>query len=459
MDSSNIIHISECFVKPKYEVEESKQPYHLAPKDLSLLSFHHIQIGLMFIKPTHLDDHREFSILSFVDGLKECLSLTLVHFYPLAGQLVLEVDEDKHECRIYVDCNKGPGARFIHAALGVTVSDILSPKDVPLVVQSLFNLNEEALNYDGHTKPLLSVQVTELLDGVFISCSINHCITDGTSYWHFWNKWSEIHRVNDNNNQICESRRLPIIHNRWFPNGYSPPIALPFTHRDEFIRKFEAPQLRYRFFHFSSKSIATLKAKAIYESNNNKISSFQALCAFVWRPMVRANRLPHDQVIHNGLLANTRHRLDPPLPEYYFGNSIKSISTSTTAGELLENNLGWAASLLHHGVANLNDKLVRDSINEWLQSPYCLHHAKLYNYNTTTIERSPRFDMYGNEFGLGKAVAVRSGYANKAIGVVYACPGHEGGGAVDLEICLPPDSMNALESDQEFMAFENIYMC
>uniref|UniRef100_A0A803LTY8 HXXXD-type acyl-transferase family protein n=2 Tax=Chenopodium quinoa TaxID=63459 RepID=A0A803LTY8_CHEQI len=452
MNSSTINHISEFFVKPKYVVEESKhEPCHPAPIDLIMLSFHHIQVGLMFTKSSHLND-QEFSIHSFLEGLKDSLSLTLVHFYPLAGQLVTEVDEEKHECRVYVDCNKGPGARFIHAALGVTVSDILSPKDVPLVVKSFFNLNEEVVNYDGHTKPLLCVQVTELLDGVFIACSINHCITDGTSYWHFWNKWSEIHRANNNqNNQIYESHCLP-IHKRWFPNGCDPPIPLPFTHCDEFIRKFEPSQLRDRIFHFSSESITRLKAIANKESNAENISSFQALCALVWRSIIRASRLLNDQVIYSDIIANTRHRLDPPLPEFYFGNSIKEVTTSTTTSDLLENNLGWVASLLHHSVASLNDRFVRDSINEWLQSPFCLHHAELYDYNKVTIEQSPRFDMYGNEFGLGKAVAIRSGYANKAMGVIYAYPGHEGGRAVDLEICLPPDSMNTLELDEEFMA-------
>ena len=51
------------------------------------------------------------------------------------------------------------------------------------------------------------------------------------------------------------------------------------------------------------------------------------------------------------------------------------------------------------------------------------------------IGGSHRFDMYGPEFGLGRAAAVRMGYANKDNGKVTANPGREGGGSVDLEIC------------------------
>jgi hypothetical protein len=64
---------------------------------------------------------------------------------------------------------------------------------------------------------------------------------------------------------------------------------------------------------------------------------------------------------------------------------------------------------------------------------------------------SPRFNMYGNEFGMGKAVTIRSGYAHKFDGKVSSFPGYEGGGSIDLEVCLPPDFMSALESDEEFM--------
>ena len=53
---------------------------------------------------------------------------------------------------------------------------------------------------------------------------------------------------------------------------------------------------------------------------------------------------------------------------------------------------------------------------------------------------------------MGKGVAVRSGYANKFDGKVKSYSGHKGGGSIDLELCLSPDTMSALESDEEFMS-------
>lgn len=445
MSSATVKQISESFIKPKYEMQEAKKPYYLAPMDLAMLSFHNIQKGLLFIKPSPLHN-QEYSTEKFLKSLKDSLSLTLVHFYPLAGQLATEINKNQHECLVFVDCNKGPGARFIYATLDMTISDILFPTDVPPVVQSFFD-HDRAINHDGHIRPLLSVQVTELVDGVFIGCSMNHAIVDGTSYWHFWKIWSEIHRANGKQPPVS---RLP-IHERWFPNGYGPNIPLPFTSPTEFVSRYEADQLRERIFHFSPESIATLKAKANKESNTNNISSFQSLSAFVWRAIVRANCLSDDQVTGCRLATNNRHRLDPPLLPEYVGNCATALVATTTAGELLENNLGWAASLLHQTVANHNDKIVRNFINGWLQSPFVYQLNKLIDPYSVMMGSSPRFDMYGNEFGLGKAIAVRSGYANKYVGKVTAYPGHEGGGSVDLEICLPPKSMSALESDEEFM--------
>ncbi|CAI0450376.1 unnamed protein product [Linum tenue] len=67
------------------------------------------------------------------------------------------------------------------------------------------------------------------------------------------------------------------------------------------------------------------------------------------------------------------------------------------------------------------------------------------------LSSSPRFDVYGNDFGWGKPVAVRSGSGNKFDGKLTVYPGVENG-SVDVEICLSPETAARLESDTEFMA-------
>ncbi|RVW40500.1 hypothetical protein CK203_081512 [Vitis vinifera] len=358
----------------------------------AMLSLNYIQKGLLFTKPSAVNDPQNF-MTTLLDRLKDSLALILVHFYPLAGRLATKREENPPSYLVFVDCNNSPGAKFIHTAADMTISDILSPIHVPSVVQSFFD-HDRVVNHDAHT-----------------------FIVDGTSFWHFLNAWLEIFYAQEKNTSIS---RPPIL-NRWFPDGCGPVVSLPFTHHDQFISRFEAPILRERIFHFSSESIAKLKAKANAECNSNKISSFQALSALVWRSITRAHCLPHEQKTICGLAVNNRTRLGPPpLPENYFGNSIQMVSGIATAGELLEHNLGWAAWILHKAVVSHTGQ-------------------------------SRAFNKYGNEFGLGKALALRSGNAHKFDGMVSCYPGREGGGSIDLEVCLTLNSMSTLESNPEFM--------
>ncbi|KAL8166010.1 hypothetical protein V2J09_007509 [Rumex salicifolius] len=439
-------HISECFIRPKFDVEDAKNPVYLAPSDLAMLSAHYIQKGLLFTKPSPSNESPH-PMNDLLDNLKHSLSVALVHFYPLAGRLDTQIDEDQHTSLIFINCNKGPGARLIHAELDMTSSEILEPHDVPRVVQSFFD-HDRAVNHDGHTRPLLSVQVTELVDGVFIGCSINHVCVDGTSYWHFFNSWSEIFMANGDN--IVISR--PPIHKRWFIDGTGPILKLPYTHTDEFISRLVAPKLRERIFHLSPQSLAKLKAKANEEcGGNTKISSFQALSALVWRCITRARSFRNDLETRCKLAINNRARFEPPLPNNYFGNSIQTVQGSAKVGELLSHNLGYAALLLHQAVAEHNDRKARGLLEKWIQTPFVYQLASFFDPHSVMMGSSPRFDMYGNEFGMGKALAVLSGYANKFDGKVTSYPGRQGGGSIDLEMCLPPDSMRKLESDEEFM--------
>jgi hypothetical protein len=453
MDTPSPELVSECFIKPYPPIENSKQICYLAPWDIVMLSSHYIQKGLLFKKPTSSSLNQQHFIENLVDKLKHSLSLTLFHFYPLSGRLVTQKTQDPPSYTIFVDRKNSDGAKFIHSTLDITIKDILSPVDVPPIVQSFFD-HHRAVNHDGHTMSLLSIQVTELVDGVFIGCSMNHSIGDGTAYWNFFNTFSEIFQ-NGGDNLLPISHQP--IHNKWFPEGYGPIINLPFKHHDEFIRSHESPTMSEWIFHFSAESIAKLKAKANEESTTTKISSFQSLSALVWRSITRVRQLSHDKKTSCKMAINNRTRMEPSLPKEYFGNSIYAVSTETTVGELLENDLGWAAWKIHQTIANYDDKVVRRSLNDWLQSPIVFRIDFMVDPYTVLMGSSPRFNMYGNEFGMGKALSVRSGYANKFDGKITSYPGLEGGGSIDLEVCLSPNKMMALEADEEFISSTSMF--
>lgn len=148
---------------------------------------------------------------------------------------------------------------------------------------------------------------------------------------------------------------------------------------------------------------------------------------------------------------NNRPRLEPPLSSNYFGNCLEAVRATAIAGELLENEIGWAARLLYEAVANHDDKAAREFLESRVKAPRIYQMGQNFDPYSIMIGSSPRFDMYGNDFGLGKALAVRSGYANKISWKVTMYPGSEGGGSMDLEVYLSPETMAAFECDDEFL--------
>ncbi|XP_021818218.1 uncharacterized acetyltransferase At3g50280-like [Prunus avium] len=146
---TQILHISTTTVRPTTQNDQLTAPkIELTPWDLRLIQVDYIQKGILFHKSAETED----SNVSLVQRLKDSLSRTLNIFYLLAGRLVVSENAE----------------------------------DITVSISIKFQ------NYEGVSKPLLSAKVTELVDGIFIGCSLNHVVADGTSFWHFFNTWAEI---------------------------------------------------------------------------------------------------------------------------------------------------------------------------------------------------------------------------------------------------------------------------
>ncbi|KAL7171273.1 hypothetical protein ACSBR2_036006 [Camellia fascicularis] len=92
---------------------------------------------------------------------------------------------------------------------------------------------------------------------------------------------------------------------------------------------------------------------------------------------------------------------------------------------------------------------IRKLYEDWVKNPKLLTMSVLTN-NALTTSSSPRFNVYGNDFGWGKPVAVRSGSANKSDGKITVFPGVEEG-SIDIEVWLLPQKLVAMRDDEEFM--------
>ncbi|TQD78443.1 hypothetical protein C1H46_036009 [Malus baccata] len=416
----------------------------LTPWDLQLLLVDPIQKGLLFHNPKTLSQH--------IQHLKVSLSRTLDFFPPLSGRLAT-IHHDDNTTSFFINCNNA-GALFVHAkAYGVTVSDINESGYVPRdVVHSFFPLNG-AKNYEGTSKPLLAVQVTELGDGIFIGCTVNHTVVDGTSFWHFFNSWSEISRGFDFVSK-------PPVLKRWLLDGTISPIRIPFSKiedqvSDKYIGNIRVPLLKERVFHFSKEKIAQLKAKANaeiqLENTKRKISSLQAVLVHLWRSIIRGSNgdLDPDKESSYRLLIGARSRMNPPLSQQYFGNAVQAGTVTIKAREVIKRGLGFVAWEMNKMVALHTEEKLRKFLECWVQEPKLLTEGNMAA-NALATSSSPRFDVYGNDFGWGRPVGVRSGAGNKSHGKITVFSGVEEG-SIDIEACLLAETLEAMGNDSEFM--------
>ncbi|MBA0788564.1 hypothetical protein Gotri_026010 [Gossypium trilobum] len=435
MPSSPLILLSKTMIFPdqKSNLEDLK----LSVSDLPMLSCHYIQKGCLFTRPS-------IPINSLISLLKQSLSKTLSFFPPLAGRFYTDPNG-----YIYITCNDA-GVEFHHAKCDTKfIRDVIGPVHVPELVKEFFTF-DKTVSYRGHYKPIMAVQFTELADGVFIGCSVNHAVTDGTSFWNFFNTFAE----------IC---RKP-LRERIFSFSREAIMEL----KAKVNNKNDAFQLTAGDFNFNAVEIMGKQSNdkylpGIFEkffkcaavSTTPEISSFQSLSALLWRAVTRARKLPATKTTTFRMAVNCRHRLNPKMDPLYFGNAIQSIPTYASAGDVTSRDIRWCAEQLNESVKAHDDETVRRFICNWEKDPRCF---PLGNFDgaSMTMGSSPRFPMYDNDFGWGRPLAVRSGGANKFDGKISAFPGREGNGSVDLEVVLAPETMAGIESDHEFMQYVTV---
>ncbi|TYJ34057.1 hypothetical protein E1A91_A05G143900v1 [Gossypium mustelinum] len=254
----------------------------LTPWDLQFLLSDYIQRGALFHIPQLSQDQESEALL--VHYVKSSLSKCLDHFPHLTGRLAA-VEHDDNTTSFFFDCNNG-GALFAHAVVDdVSTRDIIEPVYVPSFADSFFPLRG-VKNCQGTVEPLVAVQVTKVVDGAFISISINHSVMDGASFFHAFSSCLEI--VNGSS-----SLSKPPVFERCFLNNNTTDdfhtIRIPNSYIKQIANEADdAPSgVKVRVFHFSKEVIAKLKEKSNAEVGiNDEISSLQALLCHLSLPLI-----------------------------------------------------------------------------------------------------------------------------------------------------------------------------
>ncbi|KAI9077599.1 hypothetical protein K1719_040436 [Acacia pycnantha] len=429
---------------------DSPELIELNPWDLRFLLLEYGQKGLLFNKP-----NKSSSLV--IQHLKDSLSCTLDFYMPLAGRLAIIPHGDDDTSSVFVICNNA-GVSFVHAiAENTTLADILEPTYVPQIVESFFPLGKSK-NFEGTHIPLYAVQVTELVDGIFIAFSVNHCLADVKSAWDLMNTWAKISQKGLNHSG---SKSKVASFERWFPQtSFERPIRIPFrdiieNFGDEYANSLNPPSISKRIFHFKREKIDELKANAnsMVEDGAliNKISSLQAVISHVWRCAIKNLRLDPEEEVDYGILVTARSRIsNPPIADNYFGNTMEFAHATMKVRDLVGDKGHGKFSLeMNKVISAYTEEKIKSNFEALIPNPTVrLQSGKFGKVMHTG--GSHRSNFYAIDFGWGRPLGLRRGPAYMYDWDLVVDAGAEEG-SLDIELCMSYEILELIGRDPEFM--------
>lgn len=240
--------------------------------------------------------------------------------------------------------------------------------------------------------------MTSLRCGGMILCTaVNHCLADGIGTVHFLRDWaqltagptSHLHLAPfSGRNQLRPRMPLQISsqHSQLLTPGTVPgPPIDPGT-------KPMVPTSAL----FSSSRILGLKKLCV---PSLKCTSFEVLASHVWRTWARALDLPLPLRVKLLFSVNIRSRMQPNLPDGYYGNAFVLACAEAGVQELAGRNLCHAVRLVQEAKGRVTDEYVRSMVDH-------LEESRAWPDLTATLVISPwtRLGLEDVDFGQGTPV-------------------------------------------------------
>ncbi|CAN6326892.1 unnamed protein product [Urochloa humidicola] len=308
------------------------------------------------------------------ETIKRALSRALVHYFPVAGRLVVDVAANGGE-RLRIACT-GEGVAFVAATADRSLAEagLLAPPR-PLSSSSAADhaalplLDELAIGVGAEgfrpSDPMLLVQVTEFACGGFaVAVTRNHAVADGTGFAQLMRAVGELARgalrpsllpvscgVNDDDDE--EGSSLPEL----------PPLVAALENA---LVKLEprANDLAFLDITVPSRSIARIKAgfaAAAAAAGNSgggeggPCTVFEAVMAVLWQCRTRAV-MPEDPSTPAPLIFAANVRKLAGARKGYYGNCITSAVAVPTCGEVANGGINDVVRLIKRAKEAIPDQ-------------------------------------------------------------------------------------------------------
>ncbi|XP_027342800.1 malonyl-coenzyme A:anthocyanin 3-O-glucoside-6''-O-malonyltransferase-like [Abrus precatorius] len=386
--------------------------------------------------------------------LKHSLSLTLQHYYPLAGNLISPPPPQNP----YILCTHQDSVIFTIFESHADFNHLLSkyPKS-PLESDPLVpKLTYSTLHDDTFIFPMLTLQATVFPNhGLCIAIDYRHAIDD-KSCSHFMRAWSSICRSGGidltpvEKSPPCFDRevlKVPKGLEAIFKRDY---LEIRSTWKKKVVGQSQTEECAHvdedyvkATIVFEKDEIERLKTRGLNEWKENDeftvpkyLSKFVVTCAFVWSNLAKTRygknneqvqEKMKDEFIYFGFAADCRGRLENHVPETYIGNCIVTWHAELKIKELMrEGGFLNAVKAIEIAVSNMKKNPFEGAEN-WSAR----YRTKFELESTILAISSPKFNVYDTDFGFGRPVKVEMLHPSKCMSLADS-GGKEGGIEVGL---------------------------
>ncbi|KAI7763068.1 hypothetical protein LZL87_011211 [Fusarium oxysporum] len=233
----------------------------------------------------------------------------------------------------------------------------------------------------------------------------------------------------------------------------------------------EVQSVEHGIFSISAEKLSLLKNHVLKGATNTKLSTTEAVCAFLWRHVVLARQIDHHRYPEAKLsiTVDARERMEnPPLPSNYWGNFAEPNAVARASVARLQNEEDGGkvyvelATSVKRAIAAVNNKAVRRLVGLLNQMPKSTS-------LTWNVDRYPGPDMlivclqahryndiyFGRDLEYPSAFRVTVGDTEgKPDGrCIILPPRHAEGFGLELILQYDSGTLERLESNEEFNKF------
>ncbi|KAJ0668112.1 putative anthocyanin 6''-O-malonyltransferase [Helianthus annuus] len=334
-------------------------------------------------------------------NLKHSLSITLQHFFPFSGNLIVFPTSTKTPEIRYAE---GDSVTVTFAECNLDFNELTGnhPRDCDMFYHLTPLLGKVDKTSDFTKIPLFSVQVTLFPNsGISIGMTNHHCLGDASTRFCFLKAWTSIARFGSDESFLANGT-LP-LYDRVAANPKLEESYLKFA-KVETFKDYEPPKLcgptdNVRATFILPRTVLN-RLKSLVSTQQPTlayVSSFTVACAYMWSCMAKTRE---DGWQMFGFTIDCRGRMNPAVPAAYFGNCVGWCMAMEEA-KLLTGKEGFvnAAKLIGESLhETLTDK---DGIIKDISS---FEHLFSNGIPTTMmgVAGTPKLKFYDMDFGWGK---------------------------------------------------------